>query len=157
MNDWSKWLDYWLQKLKPEIPTFIKDWQQVLDEIKLLQLPSNAKLFTADANSMYNNIDTEHAFRVINWWLNNLNHNKKLPPDFLLEAVTYAMKTIMRNNIFEWGDQFFLQRLGTAMGTSSAVMWATLYYAYHKVHTLLPKHGNNVLYCKRFIDDIFGI
>ena len=95
MNDWSKWLDYWLQKLKPAIPTFIKDGQQVLDELKLLQLPPNAKLFTADANSMYNNIDTEHAIRVIKWWLNNLDQNKKLPPDFPLEAVTYAMKTIM--------------------------------------------------------------
>ena len=157
MNDWSKWLDYWLQKLKPSIPTFIKDGQQVLNEIELLQLPPNAKLFTADANSMYNNIDTEHAIRVIEWWLKKLDQNKQLPPDFPLEAVTYAMKTIMRNHIFEWGDLFFLQLLGTAMGTSSAVMWATLYYAYHEVHTLIPNHGHNLLYFKRFIDDIFGI
>jgi len=35
------------------------------------------------------------------------------------------MKVIMRNNMFEWGDLFFLQLLGMAMGTSSAIMWAT--------------------------------
>jgi hypothetical protein len=106
---------------------------------------------------MYNNIDTDHATLVISWWLNDLHDKNLLPFNFPLEAVISAMKTIMKNNIFEWGDLHFLQLLGTAMGTSSAVMWATLYYAYHEVHTLLPKYGINLLYFKRFIDDIFGI
>jgi hypothetical protein len=157
MNDWSRWLDFWLQKLKPVIPTYLKDGQQVLDETKQLQLPPNAWLFTADADSMYNNIDTEHAILVITWWLKDLDSKNLLPENFPLEAVIEAMTIIMRNNIFEWGDMFFLQLLGTAMGTSSAVMWATLYYAYHEVHTLIPKHGHNLLYFKRFIDDIFGV
>ena len=52
---------------------------------------------------------------------------------------------------------YFLQLIGTAMGTSAAVMWATIYYAYHEVHTLIPKHGHNLFYFKRFIDDIFGV
>ena len=67
------------------------------------------------------------------------------------------MITIMTNNIFEWGDLYFLQLLGTAMGTSAAVMWATLYFAYHEEHTLIPKHGHNLLYFRRFIDDIFAV
>ena len=67
MNSWSKWLDYWLHKLKHLIPTYIKDSQQVLDEIKTINLPPNKKLFTYDANSIYNNIDTEHAITVISW------------------------------------------------------------------------------------------
>ena len=33
MNDWSKWLDYQLQKCKPFVSTFLRDGQQVLDEI----------------------------------------------------------------------------------------------------------------------------
>ena len=43
------------------------------------------------------------------------------------------------------------------MGTSAAVMWTTLYYTYHKIHILLPKHGTHLLYNKRFIGDIFCI
>ena len=157
MNDWSKWLDYWLQQLKTTVPTYVKDSQQVLDQTKSFTLPPNAKLFTCDANSMYNNIDTEHAIEVISWWLNNLNARGKLPRDFPLEAVISAMKVIMRNNIFEFGDMYFLQLIGTAMGTSAAVMWATLYFAYHEVHTLIPKHGQFLPYFKRFIDDMFGV
>ena len=129
MNAWSKWLDYQLQKLKPLIPSYVKDYQQVLRETKRLRLPLHARLFAADANSMYNNIFTDHAIEVISWWLNDMHEKDKLPYNFPLDAVLSAMVTIMRNNIFKWGDLYFLQLLGTAMGTSAAVMWATLYYA----------------------------
>jgi len=94
MNSWSKWLDYWLQKLKHLIPTYIKDSQQVLDEIKTSNLPPNAKLFTCDANSIYNNIDIKHTIPVICWWLNDINDKEQLPSNFLLEAVTHAMKIL---------------------------------------------------------------
>jgi hypothetical protein len=157
INDWSKWLDYWLQEIKQHVPTYLKDSQQVLDELKLIDLPPGAKLFTCDANSMYNNIDTEHAIEVITWWLNDLDAQNKLGLYFPLEAVIEAMKIIMRNNLFEFGDCYFLQLLGTAMGTSAAVMWATIYYAYHEVHTLIPNHGQHLLYFKRFIDDMIGV
>ena len=63
----------------------------------------------------------------------------------------------MKNNIFEWGDLYFLQLLGTAMGTSAACMWATIYFAVHETETLLPTYGRHLLIFKRFIDDMFGI
>jgi hypothetical protein len=157
MNCWSKWLDFWLQKLKPFIPTYMKNGDQALDDFDQLTLPSNALLFVTDATAMYNNICTTHAIEVITWWLRDLEERKLLPAGFPLDAVLSAMCIIMRNNIFEFGDLCFLQLVGTAMGTSAAVMWATLYYAYHEVHCLIPRHGHNLLYFKRFIDDIFGI
>ena len=104
MNGWSKWLDHWLQKLKHSVPTYIKDGQQVLDELRELNIPPGSKLFTCDANSMYNNIDTEHSIEVITWWLNDLKAQNKLEFNFPLKAVIDAMKIIMKNNIFEFGD-----------------------------------------------------
>ena len=73
-----------------------------MNETKPLHLPANAKLFTADATSMYNNIDTEHAIRVISWWLKDLEEKDSLPAKFPIEAIIHAVKIIMRNNIFEW-------------------------------------------------------
>ena len=157
MNCWSKWLDFWLQTLKPFVPTFVPNGEQVLDHIEQLDLPSNARFFVTDAKSMYNNIHTNHAITVITWWIRDLESKNLLPEGFPLDAVISATITIMKNNIFEFGDMYFLQLLGTAMGTSAAVMWATLYYAYHEVHTLLPNHGHNLLYFIRYIDDILGI
>ena len=43
------------------------------------------------------------------------------------------------------------------MGTSSAVMFATIYFVCHEVKCIQPKHGHNLLYNQRFIDDIYGI
>jgi len=80
---------------------------------------------------MYNNIDMEPAITAISWWLNGIDTKGQLPPNFPLEAVIHAMKLMMQSNIFEWGDMFVLQLLGTVMGTSSAVMCVTLYYVYH--------------------------
>ncbi|KAL7544454.1 hypothetical protein ACHAWF_007836 [Thalassiosira exigua] len=170
MNDLSRWLDYWLQKLKPYVPSYIRDSHDFLAKLKKLgRLPPNAKLFTADAKSMYTNIDTDHAINVISTWLDSL----ELPDGFPLDAVKEAMKLVMRNNVFEWGDCFFLQLLGTAMGTSAACMWATIYFAVHELDCLLPTYGyhllppyarglltshtQQLLFYVRFIDDIFGI
>ena len=63
---------------------------------------------------------------MIGEWLDELA--QQFGADFLLESIKEAMALIMRNNIFGWGSLHFLQLLGTAMGTSAAVMWTTIYY-----------------------------
>ena len=157
INNWSLWLSVQLKKLTPHIPSYIKDYQQVLDELRELDLPPHAYVYVGDANAMYNNIDLEHAFEVIFEWLDELMRNGLLPDDFPLEAVKRAMVYIMQNNVFGFGTLFFLQLIGSAMGTSSAVMFATIYFACHEVKCIQPKHGHNLLYNRRFIDDIIGI
>ena len=102
---------------------------------------------------MYNNIDTTHTIKVISWWLDKLEPD--LPPGYPIEAVKFAMQLVMENNIFEFGTHDFIQLLGTVMGTSAAVMWATLYYGYHEAHRLLPTYSEQLFYYRRFIDDIF--
>ena len=63
----------------------------------------------------------------------------------------------MKYNVFGWGTLQLLQIVGTAMGTSSAVMWTTMYYGYHEVHSLIPRYKKHLFYFKRYIDDIFGV
>ena len=93
LNCLSQWLDYWLQTLKPFI--------QLLERLRELGLLTpNSYLFTADADSMYTNIDTKYALEVIGIWLDSLN----LRDNFPMEAVKEAMALVMSNNIFEWGD-----------------------------------------------------
>ena len=158
MNCLSCWLDYWFQKLKHLIPTYIRDSKQLLTKLQDLQaLPPNARLFTADANSMYTNIDTDHAIEVITQWLRNLEQQNLLPVGFPTGAIIEAMELVMRNNLFEWGDMYFLQLLGTAMGTSSACMWATIYFAVHEMGKLIPTYSSQLLLFLRFIDDMIAV
>ena len=158
INNLSCWLDYQLQKLKHLIPTYIKDSGQLLDKLDELDvLESGSKLFTADANSMYTNINTDHAIQVNTVWLGELNDNGLLPDKFPTAAVIEAMGLVMRNNVFVFGDLYFLQLTGTAMGTSSACMWATIYFAIHEMNTLIPRYSHCLSTFNRFIDDMFGI
>ena len=138
------------------MPTDVKDSQQIIDK-KTSHSTTRLTTIAADAIFMYNNTKTLHAVKFTSWWLDNLEKNKKLPPKFSLEAVKDAMIMIMRNNVFEWGAMYFLQLLGTAIGTLAAVMWATIHFAYNEVHQLIPVHGVRLFYFKRFIDNIFGV
>ena len=66
INYLSRWLNHWLQKLKPLLPTYIKNSTQLLQWFQDLGvLPHIAKIFTANANSMYTTIGTNHAIKVI--------------------------------------------------------------------------------------------
>ena len=129
----------------------------IVDGTKSLEVPPNALLFSAGENSMLSNIDTENTIKSISWWLDNLESRNELLPNFPLEPVKISMITIMLNNSFEWVDMYFLQLLGTAMGTLPAVMWATLQFAYHKVHWLITVHRVYIFSFKRFINNTIGV
>ena len=62
----------------------------------------------------------------------------------------------MKNNVFQFGDTYWLQLVGTAMGTPPAPTYANLVFALHE-NTVVPKYSSNLLLYKRYIDDIFGI
>ena len=89
---------------------------------------------------MYTNINTDHAIEVIGTWLDELSTKPGFPPDYPLAAIKSAMATIMKNNHFEFGNLNFLQLIRTAMGTSAACIWTTIYYGIHETKELLPTY-----------------
>jgi hypothetical protein len=152
----SKWLDVQLKKLLPLSPTYLQDSNQVLDELEALgPLPPDAKLFTADAVSMYTNIDTCHALMVFSHWFRD--YSDEIPTDFPKELFLKILELVMTRNVFSFDDTYWLQTAGTAMGTSTACVYATMYYAQHERTSILPTYGDQLPYFKRFIDDIIGI
>ena len=62
----------------------------------------------------------------------------------------------MKNNVFQFGDTYWLQLIGTAMGTPPAPTYANLVFAFHQ-NTIVPKYPTHLVLYKRYIDDIFGI
>ena len=112
-----------VQILTPFIPTYINDADILLRWLqKITGLPPWAFLFTSDADSMYTNIDTNHAIKIIGEWLDELIAMPNFPRGYPFDAVKSAMAMIMRGNYFEFGDLNFFQKMGTAMGTSAACM-----------------------------------
>jgi hypothetical protein len=149
----SKWVDVQLQKVVHLCPVYLKDSWHFLNVVKALKNLKGKKILTADAQSMYTNINTEHTVGITARWFDL--HDESLPPQFPKKAIITAIEKLMTSNVFTFGDRFFIQHNGTAMGTSCACMYATIYYSYHK-KTKLMKMPNLHTYM-RLIDDAFLI
>ena len=63
----------------------------------------------------------------------------------------------MNNNIFTFGDSYWIQLSGTAMGTPVACAYATVSYGPFENAEILTRFNSNLLYYRRYIDDIFSI
>ena len=66
------------------------------------------------------------------------------------------LSIVLKNNVIEFNDEFFLQKQGTAMGTKMAPAYANLFMGSLEP-TLLRMGGDKIYLWRRFIDDIFLI
>ena len=102
---------------------------------------------------MYTNIDTSHALEHIRlfFYETNICDDLNLDADKIMDA----LKIIMENNVFQFGDTKWRQKRGTAMGTPPAPTYVTLYFYIHE-RIVIPSYPQIIYYC-RFIDDGYGI
>ena len=62
----------------------------------------------------------------------------------------------MHNNVFQFGDTYWVQLTGTAMGTPPAPGYATLYFGIHGLNFLPQFAPSLVVYC-HYVNDIFRV
>ena len=118
-------------------------------------MPNNAVLFSADAKSMYTNIDTDIGISALqDFLLLNAFH---ILASFPIQPFLQILEIVMKNNIFAFQDSYWLQLSGTAMGTPPACAYATLTYGHYENTVILLTYNSNLLYYRSYIDDIFGI
>jgi hypothetical protein len=92
----------------------------------------NLTFFSADAVSMYTNIDTDHALEKISHFL----RTSALAAGSNSEAIISGLEILMRPTYFSFGDTHWLQTTGTAMGTPPGCASATLYYGIWELELL---------------------
>jgi hypothetical protein len=148
----STWLDFKMKDMLPYINSYTKNSFSILEDLKDITLPTGALLFTADATSMYTNITTHIGLQNVKQLM-----DLHLPNSYPKELVLNTLESIMNNNIFMFGDTFWLQTSGTAMGTPVACSYATISYGNHENTQILPNFKSNLFYYRRYIDDILGI
>jgi hypothetical protein len=151
----STWLDYKMKELLPLVQSYTKNSASTLEEIKKLHIPGNALLFSADATSMYTNIDTPTGISAVKDFINN--NRAYIPNNFPVDLFLQTLQLVMQNNIFTFANTYWLQLTGTAMGTPVACAYATITFGQFENSVLLSDFKQHLLFYKRYIDDIIGI
>ena len=157
----SKWLDVELLKISKAYLTWcIKDSDTFRVEVIEHVLSPNSGQATLDARSMYSNIDLDHAEVIMGRWIDLYNTEGKLPELAHKGTIIAGLKLVMKWNIMKFGDSYFQQLVGTAMGTSCAVQFANLYFGWHEKEVIFPAFRDalqRIPFYRRFIDDVYLI
>jgi hypothetical protein len=104
---------------------------------------------------MYTNIDTPSALKTLKQFFSTSPYCSHMPVR-LKEAILCALTILMNHNVFRFGNTYWVQLNGTAMGTPPAPMYATVYFAVFEIE-IIPRFRENLVEYGRYIDDGFGI
>lgn len=131
--------------------------KEVVDKLRDIKWDENCLIFSTDAVSMYTNIHFGHANEVIYDFLTTNKKGKEIvrKEEIPVNALMRALEIVMENNVFKFGDTFWIQLAGTAMGSPPAPNYATLYFAIHE-YNIIPTFPELLHYC-RYIDDTLNI
>jgi hypothetical protein len=151
----STWLDYRMKELLPLIQSYTKNSFEVIKDLKNLTIPGNALLFSADAKSMYTNIDTATGLLTFKQFFEA--NSSSISPNFPVNLFLQILEIVMRNNIFSFSNTYWIQLSGTAMGTPAACSYATITYGHFENTEILTEFRPQILFYKRYIDDVFGL
>lgn len=146
----SKWIDFQLQPIVRSTKSFLQSSDELLPLLRDIRLHDHTTFQTWDATALYTSIPNKEGRLAIAYWLNKFNHPFK-------EEILDGLRIIMEYNWFSFGDTYWRQTSGTAMGTPCAPSYANLFLAYYEETVLLPMFKNNFLLYKRLIDDVLII
>jgi len=150
----SIWLDAQLQPLLKALPSVLRDSTALIKTLQHTRVDPSDLLITMDVVALYPSIPLDTAIPAVCLYirLHILDPRRAKLMCILLEFV-------LRNNFFAYGDTYWHQLRGTAMGTSVACCFANLY-----IYTLEQRmRAEHPTLCtptrmlKRFIDDSFMI
>jgi hypothetical protein len=105
-----------------------------------------------DLKSRYSNIPTEEGLEAFKQELDK-RVDQTIPTDFLIKL----LRLVLESNVFEFNREFYIQLLGTAMGTRAATTYANIFMNRLEKRMLenCPTHLRSLIFdWKRFIDDI---
>ena len=132
----------------------LKDSLSLIRQLESLSLPpdQNILLTSADVAALYPSINIEDGMKALKWFMaEHSNIPQNLQPKYLKLA-----RFVLENNYVDCKgiEGSFLQRIGTAMGTSFSVTYATIFMIWLET-PIINEFSKQIVLNKRYIDDIF--
>lgn len=148
-------IDFHLKPHVPKIPSYIRDSGHLMSLLESTPIPKDCTLATIDVKSLYLNIPHDEGIKAV---LNRLYRTQEqtdrmsIPPGNMSDLLGIVLKL----NYFQFADEIFHQKRGTAMGARMAPSYANIFMA-ELEEDLLTKYPKKPLLWKRYIDDILCI
>ena len=129
------------------LDSFIEDTPDLLRKFEEIneqnQLPPEAKPYSIDIKSFYTNIILKEGLEAFKAVLDELK-DTTIPSTYLIKL----LRIVMECNIFKLNDEFWIQLIGTSMGTRVAPTYASLFMGKLEKEIL----QNCLQHLKQFID-----
>ena len=111
----SRFADHHRQPLVKEIPSYIKDTNDSVNQINNFKVPENSFLVIMEVKALYTNIPSKEGTAAVKQ--KHDNYTKKI---VATEAITTFLTLILTLNNFILNSKFYLQIKGCAIGTICA-------------------------------------
>ena len=121
----SSFVDFFLQPLIKDIPSYIKDRTHFLCQLNQLGIiPQGCTLSTLDVASLYTNIPNTKGIKAADIMLPRGRGNDPSP---INTSLLQLLEKVLKCNNFDFNGRLFLQFGGTAMGTRVAPSYANTF------------------------------
>ena len=128
MENIGQYVEHFIKDHANKHPSYLQDTPDFLRVIEKRNegppLPQNAMLVTIDVSALYTNIPQDEGLNCVKETLDERN-NPVLPTEFIIKL----LELILKNNIFEFNSEYFIQLIGTAMGSKPAPSYANIFMA----------------------------
>ena len=119
----SAFLDGILKPHMEPLPSYIKDTTDFITKIR--QLPPLSKdsfLVILDVGSLYSNVPHNEGIEACQCFMRN-----GCKPERSIQSISKLIELVLTRNHFQFNNTNYIQKLGTAMGTSMAPANASLF------------------------------
>ena len=139
-------------------PHVLKDSITLIRRLEALQMCCREiYITTADVAALYPSINIDAGMDALRWFM----HEHTRIPASLQALYLNLARFILENNYVECqdleeGSKIFLQKIGTAMGTTFSVTYATIFMIWLET-PIINDFRKHIVEYKRLIDDLFVI
>ncbi len=146
----SRWLTFKLLPLTGQLHSSVKDSRELQRIITSLEVIPDGQFYSFDVENMYTSIPVDAALQSIKWFLTRTR-------DPQMEIILEGLSIVMSENYFSFGDTYWKQLKGLAMGTPVAPVLAALYLGYYEEEFILSRFESSLYLYKRYLDDVLII
>ena len=143
-------IDHVLQPLARSYPDYVHNSTSLVLCLQELTVPDDAILVTIDVTNLYPSIPQSECLNIIHTEIHTRSYLCIYDPNL----ITRLLHININHNYFAFGEHFFQQIKGTAMGAAFSPTIANIFLS-SIIHSFLQTQPIKPLLLARYIDDIF--